>query len=125
MHRFSWSRLRWWPVPNVLIVLIFLSLLSLHDSADSGETVLLEDTGRTRTAVSRFAGARLFCSATVSEPPRGVEPLRAGSKPAALPAELRRQAGAASAPGSSDRPLRRQKWPRLRQHFLKRRPDPH
>ena len=43
--------------------------------------------------MSRFAGARLSCSATVPEPPRGVEPLRAGSKPAALPAELRRQVG--------------------------------
>jgi hypothetical protein len=40
-----------------------------------------------------------FRQDTVPEPPRGVEPLRAGSKPAALPTELRRQAGAARAPG--------------------------
>src|SRR5207244_2299301 len=95
------------------------------DGALSSRFFFRQDTGRTRTAVSRFAGARLSCSATVPEPPRGVEPLRAGSKPAALPTELRRQAGAANAPGSSDLPWRRQKRPLFRQQFLKRRPDPH
>src|SRR5438067_7529864 len=69
---------------------------------------------------SRALQARAYpCSATVPEPPRGVEPLRAGSKPAALPTELRRQAGAASAPGSSGRSWRRRKRPLLRQQFLK------
>jgi hypothetical protein len=44
-----------------------------------------EDTGRIRTAVSHFAGACLSARPRCPEPPRGVEPLLAGSKPAALP----------------------------------------
>ena len=42
------------------------------------------DTGRSRTAVARFAGASLTARPRCLEPPRGFEPLRPGSKPGAL-----------------------------------------
>ena len=54
----------------------------------SHQWIVWQDTGRSRTAVSRFAGARLAARPRCRgcrEPPRGVEPLRPGSKPGALP----------------------------------------
>ena len=56
---------------------------------------LLKTPGGIEPPSARFATA---CLATRprcrAKPPRGVEPLRAGSKPAALPSELRRRDGA-------------------------------